>query len=112
MGRDLFHERRNRLFFWIGGGGKEAFFKLFILLANFVLFVFEEFLKFVSVFVDGIGKICEVIRQELSICESHHRGANGLRQSASVAEVRIGKMGVPIEIIVDGMIDAPAAFAV
>ena len=72
MWRDLFHGWRNRFFFRVGGGGKESFFKLFILLANLLLFVFEQFLKLINVFVDGIGKISEVIRQQLGISEPHN----------------------------------------
>ena len=72
MWRDLFHGRRNRLFFRVCSGRKESFFKLLILLVNLLLFVFEQFLKLINVFVDGIGKISEVIRQQLGISEPHN----------------------------------------
>ncbi len=37
--------------------------------------------------------------------------ADGLRESAAVDEIGVGEMGVPVEIVVDGMIDSAAVLA-
>ena len=57
-----------------------------------------------------VGKVRELVGQEIGIGHSHDGGANRLRQGASIAEVSVGKMGVPIKIIVNGMVDSSAVF--
>jgi len=60
--------------------------------------------------VDSIGEVRELVRQELGISEPHHRSTYGLREGAPVAEVGIRKVCIPIEIVVDGVVDSAAIF--
>ena len=60
--------------------------------------------------MDGVGQAGEIVGQQIGVGESHDRGPRGLRERASVAEVGIGEMGVPVEIVVDGVVDSAAVF--
>ena len=58
--------------------------------------------------MNGIGKIGEVIWQEVGVGEAHRRRATGPGQGASITEIRVREMRVPVEIIVDRVVDATA----
>ena len=60
--------------------------------------------------MDGVGEAGEIVRQQVGVGEPHDRGPGSLRESASVAEIGIGEMGVPVKIIVDGVVDSAAIF--
>ena len=60
--------------------------------------------------MDGVGQAGEVVRQQVGVGEPHDRCADGLRERASVAEVGVGEMRVPVKIVVDGVIDSAAIF--
>ena len=61
--------------------------------------------------MDGVRKTGEVVRQQVGVGQPDHCRACGLRERASVGEVGIRKMCVPVEIVVDGVIDSAAIFA-
>ena len=65
----------------------------------------SSFSRFFRVHLDRVGKIHEVERQHFSVRQSHYRCAHGLRQCASIDEIRIGKMRVPVKVVVDRVID-------
>ena len=90
---------------------KSAVFDQPVALQNLVALVLGQLLHLVHVAVDGVGEIVEVERQQLGIGQPHHGRAGGLRQRAAVDEVGIGKMRVPVEVVVDRMVDAAAVFA-
>ena len=61
--------------------------------------------------MDGVGQAGEVVRQQFGVGQSHHRGPDGLGQRPSVGEIGVGEMRVPVEIVVDRVIDAAAILA-
>ena len=60
--------------------------------------------------VHGVGEIGELVGENVGIGDAHHHRAHGLRQRATVAEVAVLKMRVPVEIVVDGVILAALVF--
>ena len=60
--------------------------------------------------MNRVGKICELVGKQIGVGHSHDGGANRLCQGTPVAEVGVGKMRVPIKIIIDGMVNSSAVF--
>src|SRR4051812_14229233 len=112
MRRHRFGGGRNVWFLWVGDCGKVAIFQLFVLFGNFILFFLQQLLKFVGVLVDGVGEIGKFERKDVGIRQAHDCGAGGLRKRAPIAEVSVGEMGVPVEVVVNGMVDAAVTFAI
>ena len=56
-------------------------------------------------------KSSEFERQQVGVGKAHDQAAAGLRQGASVNEISIAEMGVPVKIVVDGVVDAAAVFS-
>src|SRR5438034_10778531 len=48
---------------------------------------------------------------DFGVGEPHHRRAYRLSEGAAVHERRVVERGVPLEVVVDRMVDAPAALA-
>ncbi len=110
MRRHFLDRRRNGSLLGIGRRRKDSLFDFFIALDDFVLLGLQELLQFVEVAMDGVGEIGELVGQQIGVGQPHHRGSGGLRERAPVAEVGIGEMRVPVEIVVDGVVDAAAIF--
>jgi len=53
----------------------------------------------------------EIERQQLRIRQPYHRGPGGLRQGSPVDELRVGEVRVPVEVVVDRVIDAAGILA-
>src|SRR5581483_10660071 len=91
---------------------KQSLIEFAIALSDFVLLVFQQLLQVFRVFLYGVGKIGELKRQDLSIGKPHHRSSDGLRQRTSVNERCVGKMRVPVEIVVNRVVDAAMVLAI
>src|SRR6266404_411313 len=93
------------------GGLKDVFFNFLVALANLVLFLLQERFEFFHVGLHGVREISELERQNIGVGETDDGGRGGLSESAAVDEFRIAEVGEPVEIIVDGMVDAAAVFS-
>ena len=60
----------------------------------------------VDVPANGRREVVEIERQQLGVGQAHHRGARRLRQRAAIDEIGIGEVRVPVEVVVNGMVDA------
>ncbi len=58
-----------------------------------------------------VRKISELERKQIRVGQTHHGRAAGLGKRAAVDKIGIAEMCVPIEIVVDGVIDAAVVFA-
>ena len=58
--------------------------------------------------MDGVGLIGELVGQDIRVGHAHHHDAGGLGERAAVDEVCVGKMRVPVEVVVDGVVLAAA----
>ena len=87
---------------------KTPIFEFLILFANFFLPRCEQLFEIFLVGVHRVGEVVEIVRQQFRIGQAHHRRAGRLRQRSAVDEVCVGEMRVPVEIVVDGVIDAAA----
>src|SRR5262249_23733676 len=68
-------------------------------------------LYFVAVALHGFAESREIKRDQIGVRKTHHQGSGSLRQRTSVDELRIVEVRIPVEIIVDGVIDAATTFA-
>src|SRR6476646_6810998 len=78
---------------------------------DLLLLVLEQLLEFVIVFVNGVGKTGEIVRQHVGVCKAQHHGTDGLGESATIDEVFVGKMGKPVKVVVNRVIDAAIVLA-
>ncbi len=60
---------------------------------------------------DGFGEIAELEGQDTPRRPTAARPSDGLSERASVDEVRVGEMRVPVEIVIDGMINTAVVLA-
>ena len=68
----------------------------------------RKFLQFIDVTVNRVRKIGELEwASTLSVGQPDYGRARSLRKRASIDEIGIGKMRVPIEVVVDRVVDAP-----
>src|SRR5439155_1745708 len=95
----------------IVGGAEDALVNLAVPLLDLVLLVLQELLELAHVAPDGLREVAELVGQELGIGEPHHGGADRLGEGAAVHERRIVERRVPLEVVVDGVVDAAPAFA-
>ena len=93
----------------IGRGREHAFIDFAIPFLDLRPLIGVEFLQIVDIAVHGLGEIAELEGQHVRIRQPHHRRAGGLRQRAAVDEIGVGEMRVPVEIVVNGMINAASA---
>ena len=70
--------------------------------------MWKKRLEPVDVGLHSIGKIGKVKGQQIRIRQAHHRRSGNLGERASVSEVGVVEVGVPIEVVVNGMVN-PAA---
>src|ERR1700692_2203123 len=107
---DLFGFGRDRGMPGIIGGLEDALFNFPVALANLVLFLLKESFEFLHVGLHGVRKISEFERQNVRVGEPDDSGAGGLRKGAAVDKLGVAEVSEPVEIVVDGMIDAAAVF--
>jgi hypothetical protein len=110
-GRLRLDRRRHGRLTRIGRGAENAFLDLLVALADFVAFGLPKLLHLVHVALHGVGEVGEIVGQQIGVGQAHHGRAGGLRQCAAVDEIGVGEVRVPVEIVVDGVIDAAAVFA-
>ncbi len=58
--------------------------------------------------MDGLGLVGELERNDVGVGHAHHHGPGGLGEGAAVGEVGILEVGVPVEVVVDGVVLAAA----
>src|SRR5579871_3390729 len=61
--------------------------------------------------MDGVGKVGKVERQHVRVGKAHDHGAAGLGERLSIDKVRVGKVRIPVEVVVDGMVDSALVLA-
>src|SRR5581483_255721 len=71
----------------------------------------EKLLQVFGIFLKRVGLIYEIERENFRVGQAHNHGAYRLRQCPTVYEVDVGEMRVPIEIIVDRMVDSAVVLA-
>ena len=71
----------------------------------------RQFFELLHIGFQGIGEIVEIKWKQIRVGEAHYCRAAGLGQSAAIDEIRIAKMGVPVKIIIDGVVDSSAIFS-
>src|ERR1700722_886861 len=91
--------------FWIVTRRKNAFLDFAILLHNSGALRLRQLLNFVHVTLDGVSEVGEIEGQDLGVGKTQDRQTEGLAHRPAVTEIRMGKMGVPIEPVVHQMID-------
>src|SRR5260370_29272821 len=109
--RATIHLERYQSLFRIGDGGKLALFELLVALLDLIALRLPKFVQLIGVFLNGVGEVREIVRQEVRISQAHHDRSDGLRQRTAVAKIRVGEMGVPVEIVVDGVVNAAPVVA-
>src|SRR5262249_27231977 len=67
-------------------------------------FVLQQFLQLSFIFANCLRLRSIVHRDQVRIRESHHGSSGRLRKGAPVSEIRIYKLAIPVEIIVDRVI--------
>src|SRR5258705_6673886 len=65
-----------------------------------------ERLKLLYVGLNGFREIREREGEEVRVCQTQHRGAGCLGKRAAIHERCIAEVREPVEVVVDGMIDA------
>src|SRR5437660_737821 len=106
MWRHIFPRRRDRRTSRVQRSLEDALFQLLIALANLFLLVGEQLLEILGVLLNGVGEVDEIERQDLRVGQTHHRRAYSLRQGSAVDEIEVGKMRVPVKIVVNGMVNS------
>ena len=109
--RNVLYFRRYQRLFGVGDGGKNSLFYLLVALLDLVALRLPELVQLIDVFLDGVGEVGEVVGQQVRIGQAHHNSADGFRQRAAVAEIRVGEMRVPVKIVVDGVVNAATVLA-
>ena len=102
--------RRHRGYLRIGSRGKDSFVQLLVRFLNRCLLVFQQLFHFSHVDVNRISETMKVKGQQVCIGHSHFGGAGGLCECAPVDKIGIREMGIPIEIIVNGVINTALCF--
>ncbi len=95
----------------IVGGLENAFLDFLVALLDVVLHFLRKSFQFLQIGLNGVRKICELERKKIGIRQTHDGGAAGLRERTTVYEIRVAEMRVPVEIVVNGMVNAAAVFA-
>jgi hypothetical protein len=107
--------RRNRILRWrhiflarIGRRHERALVDLSIALLDLPALIRFKLLQFLKIRAHRIRKIAKSEWEERRIGQPHHRGSRSLRQRAAIHKIGIGKVRVPVEIVVNGVIHATA----
>ena len=94
----------------IGGSVKHAFLQFLIHFLLLVLLGLEKSFDLLQVTSDRIGGIAEAEWNQIGVGHAHHCRSSELGKCAAIDELRIGKMRVPIKVIIDRVINASATF--
>src|SRR5580704_11011220 len=97
--------------FRVRAGGEGAFFDFKIAFANFVLLLDAIALETANVSLNGVGLVEKIEWKEIGVGKAHYGAASDLRQRFPVREIRVAEMRVPIEVVVDRVVDAALIFA-
>ena len=95
----------------IGCGLEDALLEFLIHFLLLVLFCFEKSFEFLHVTGDRVRRIAEAERNEVGVGHAHNSRAAELGKRAAIDELGVGKMCVPVEIVVDRVIDNTSTFA-
>src|SRR5262249_32167202 len=111
-------ERRQLFPFWsycwmlrIRGRLIHAFVQLLIDFLLLVLLGLEQGFEFLHVACNGICRIAEAQRNKIGIGHSHDSRACQLGKGTTIDKLGIGKMRVPVKIVIDRVINAASTFA-
>ena len=72
---------------------------------------FEQGFQFAGVDVEGIGERSKVVGQQVGLGHAQDQCAVGLRHGAAIGEGGVTKVRVPVEVVVDGVVDAAGVFS-
>src|SRR5579864_7401510 len=53
-----------------------------------------------------VGKINKVVGKDVRVGQPHHRSSDRLRKGSSIDKIGIGEVRIPVEIVVDRVVDA------
>src|SRR2546426_2964869 len=105
-----FHRRRNQRTLRVVGGLEYTVFNLAVAFTYVVLHFLRKSFQFLQVGLHGVCKILELERKQIRIRQAHYGGAASRRERTAVDEIRVAEMRVPVEIVVNGMVDAAVVF--
>ncbi len=74
-------------------------------------FSFSSVFSSVDVALDGVGRARRIERQQVGVGHAHDGCSAYLRQRSFVHELGIAEVRVPVEVVVDGVIDAAVGLA-
>ena len=84
---------------------EDAFIQLLIHFLLFVLFGLKEGFEFLHVASDRVRGIAEAERNQVSISHAHDCGTRELSEGATIDKFCVSKVRIPIEVVVDGVIN-------
>src|SRR5579859_6507103 len=102
--RNSFDGRRDIGPMRVGGCREGSLLYFLIALRDLLLLVFQQSLQVGFIFCDGFGLRGVIEREQVGISNAKNQTSGSLGENAFVREVGIGKMGIPIEVVVDGMV--------
>src|SRR5215469_4149910 len=111
VGRHFFNRWRDIRLLWIRVCDLVSILEFFILFRYLVLLLLQELLEFIAVLVNRVGEGGEIVGKQVGIRETHDCRSYGLRKGAAIAEIGIGEVGVPVEVVVDGMVNTAVIFS-
>src|SRR4029077_14669342 len=79
-----------------------------IRLLNLLALLIREFFNFANVHFHVVRKIVKLKGQRVGIGHPHYGGAACLSERSPIHKILVAEMGVPVEIVVDRMIDSSA----
>ena len=81
-------------------------------IGSFSALCFKQSFQFARVNVERVRQGCEIIGQQVGLGHAQYQGAVRLCQSAPISEGGVTKVRVPVEIVVDGVVDAAVVLSV
>ena len=108
--RNRFGGRRHKRLLGVIGGHENAFLDFLVAFTNVVLHLLRKSFQLLQVGLYGVRKVAELERKQIRVRQAHHGRAAGLGEGAAIHEIRVAKVREPIEIIVNGVVDAAAIF--
>ena len=88
-----------------------AVFQFAILFLHLLLFLLQQLLHFFQIIVHRVSQAAEAVGKYIGIGQPHDRHADSLCQRFAVDKVGVGEVRVPVEVVVDGVINSFAIFA-
>src|SRR5215469_3474484 len=111
VGRHFFNGWRDIRLPWIRVCHQVSILEFLILFRNFLLLLLQELLEFLAVLVNCVGEVGEIVRKQVGIGQTHDCRSYGLRKGAAIAEIGIGEVGIPVVVVVDGVVNAAVIFS-